>query len=225
MVAALDFAIENDMLPPVWMILDELNITDPDFAQGAARRTTPIPPPPPRLIENYFELFTVYEEIPAGLPGPVAFNPSHTNPAGYDAMSGVDTLEVSQVRIGETEYRIRSLVAGENRVNLIRDERHYALSVRGNSMNEAGIDDGNLVVIRSQVTAENGDIVAAEIVGVDSSRATLKRYYRRGDEITLQAESTDPEFVNREWTFSPDSENTEDGFFIRGVAVAVLKSI
>ncbi len=61
---------------------------------------------------------------------------------------------------------------------------HYALEVKGDSMIEAGINDGDIVVIREQPTAENGDIVVAL---VDDQEATLKRFRRRGGMIALEA--------------------------------------
>ena len=63
-------------------------------------------------------------------------------------------------------------------------EHHYALEVQGDSMIEAGINDGDVVVIREQDTAENGDIIVAL---VDGHEATLKRYRRRGGMIALEA--------------------------------------
>ncbi|MGP9804211.1 transcriptional repressor LexA [Paracoccus sp. NSM] len=63
-------------------------------------------------------------------------------------------------------------------------EHHYALEVTGDSMIEAGINDGDVVVIREQDTAENGDIVVAL---VDGQEATLKRYRRKGSMIALEA--------------------------------------
>ena len=63
-------------------------------------------------------------------------------------------------------------------------EHHYALEVQGDSMIEAGINDGDVVVIREQDTAENGDIIVAL---VDGNEATLKRYRRRGGMIALEA--------------------------------------
>lgn len=61
---------------------------------------------------------------------------------------------------------------------------HYALEVRGDSMIEAGINDGDIVVIREQTTADNGDIVVALVEGHE---ATLKRYRRRNGMIALEA--------------------------------------
>ncbi|SOC14616.1 transcriptional repressor LexA [Rhodobacter maris] len=61
---------------------------------------------------------------------------------------------------------------------------HYALEVKGDSMIEAGINDGDIVVIRSQGTAESGEIVVALI---EDHEATLKRYFRRSGMIALEA--------------------------------------
>jgi repressor LexA len=62
--------------------------------------------------------------------------------------------------------------------------QHYALEVKGDSMIEAGINDGDIVVIREQDTAENGDIVVAL---VEDAEATLKRFRRKGGMIALEA--------------------------------------
>ncbi len=62
--------------------------------------------------------------------------------------------------------------------------RHYALEVKGDSMIEAGINDGDVVVIQEQPTAQNGDIVVALIEGEE---ATLKTFRRRGSTIALEA--------------------------------------
>jgi repressor LexA len=61
---------------------------------------------------------------------------------------------------------------------------HYALEVKGDSMIEAGINDGDIVVIRETSTANNGDIVVALVEGQE---ATLKRYRRNGSTIALEA--------------------------------------
>lgn len=62
--------------------------------------------------------------------------------------------------------------------------QHYALEVKGDSMIEAGINDGDIVVIREQNTADNGDIVVAL---VEDAEATLKRFRRKGSMIALEA--------------------------------------
>jgi len=65
----------------------------------------------------------------------------------------------------------------------------YALQVKGKSMIEDLIDDGDLVVIRPQDTANNGDIVVALLMSQGPSTegvATLKRIYRERDQIRLQ---------------------------------------
>lgn len=61
---------------------------------------------------------------------------------------------------------------------------HYALEVRGDSMIEAGILDGDTVIIRNGSTASPGDIVVAL---VDDEEATLKRFRRKGASIALEA--------------------------------------
>jgi repressor LexA len=65
----------------------------------------------------------------------------------------------------------------------------YALQVKGKSMIEDLIDDGDLVVIRPQETAENGDIVVAVMLSQAASNegvATLKRLYRERGRVRLQ---------------------------------------
>jgi repressor LexA len=61
---------------------------------------------------------------------------------------------------------------------------HYALEVTGDSMINAGILDGDTVIIQQGETASSGDIVVAL---VDDAEATLKRLRRRGDSIALEA--------------------------------------
>lgn len=61
---------------------------------------------------------------------------------------------------------------------------HYALEVQGDSMIEAGINDGDVVVIRETSVADDGDIVVAL---VQDSEATLKRFRRSGTSIALEA--------------------------------------
>jgi repressor LexA len=65
------------------------------------------------------------------------------------------------------------------------DDGAYLLRVRGDSMKNAGIIEGDLVVVRPQDTADDGDVVVA-LVGEE---ATVKRFYREADHIRLQPEN------------------------------------
>ena len=61
---------------------------------------------------------------------------------------------------------------------------HYALEVKGDSMIDAGINDGDVVVIRETNKAETGEIVVALVEGQE---ATLKRFRQNGNAIALEA--------------------------------------
>ena len=74
--------------------------------------------------------------------------------------------------------------------DLLSAGEHFALEVRGDSMIEAGILDGDLVLIRRGETADTGDIVVALI---DEEEATLKRFRRRGASIALEPANTSHE--------------------------------
>ena len=81
--------------------------------------------------------------------------------------------------------------------DLLSTGEHFALEVRGDSMIEAGIHDGDIVIIRRCDTAENGDIVVAL---VEDEEATLKRLRKRGSAIALEA--ANPNYETR--IFGPD---------------------
>jgi repressor LexA len=69
------------------------------------------------------------------------------------------------------------------------DAPHFALRVAGDSMIEAGILDGDVVVVRSQDAADDGDIVAAVLPGPAEDEATVKRLGHRGDRVILIPEN------------------------------------
>ena len=81
--------------------------------------------------------------------------------------------------------------------DLLTNGEHFALEVRGDSMIDAGIHDGDTVIIRRCDTAENGDIVVAL---VEKEEATLKRLRKKGTTIALEA--ANPEHKTR--IFGPD---------------------
>ncbi len=76
--------------------------------------------------------------------------------------------------------------------SMIGGGKHYALEVKGDSMIDAGINNGDIVVIKEQDTADNGDIVVALVEGQE---ATLKRLRKRGGTIALEA--ANPAFETR----------------------------
>ena len=69
--------------------------------------------------------------------------------------------------------------------DLYNSDTHRGLLVKGNSMVEAHILDGDIAVIRLQETCNDGEIVAAEVDG----EATLKRFFRRKDHVLLKPEN------------------------------------
>ena len=63
---------------------------------------------------------------------------------------------------------------------------HFVLQVKGTSMEEDGILDGDFVVVRKQLTAENGETVVALI----NNEATVKKYYKRKNHVELRPAHT-----------------------------------
>jgi repressor LexA len=81
--------------------------------------------------------------------------------------------------------------------DLIGKGEHFALEVNGDSMIDAGINDGDIVIVRRCDTAENGDIIVAL---VENEEATLKRLRKKGASIALEA--ANPAYETR--IFGPD---------------------
>jgi repressor LexA len=94
---------------------------------------------------------------------------------------------------------------------LARGNETFALKVKGDSMIEDGIMEGDLVIIRQQQTAKDGDIVCALI----GDEATLKKFYRKGNEISLKSSNKiyDPIIVS------------EGNFRILGKATGVVRKL
>ncbi len=119
---------------------------------------------------------------------------------------------VGRVRAGVpllAEENIEGSLAVANEI--ARGKETFALKVKGDSMIEDGILDGDHVVIRRQESAENGDIVCALI----GDEATLKRFYRKGNEVTLKP-------ANRK--YEPIIV-TKGEFRVLGKAVGVIRKL
>lgn len=72
---------------------------------------------------------------------------------------------------------------------MLGEGEFFALIASGNSMIEAGINKGDVVIIRRQSTAENGQIVAAMITNDYEATATLKRFYKENHHYRLHPEN------------------------------------
>lgn len=93
---------------------------------------------------------------------------------------------------------------------LCRSGRHYVLKVKGDSMINEGIFDGDFVIIREQPTAEQGDTVVAIING---NEATLKKFYFNTDLFTLKSANPNvPSIVTQELA-------------IRGRVVSIIRNL
>lgn len=88
---------------------------------------------------------------------------------------------------------------------------HYALEVKGDSMIDAGINDGDTVIIRESQTADNGEIVVAL---VQDQEATLKRFHHNGTSIALEA--ANPAYETRVYP--------EDQVKVQGCLVGLIRS-
>ncbi|MBN2847727.1 MAG: transcriptional repressor LexA [Coriobacteriia bacterium] len=91
-------------------------------------------------------------------------------------------------------------------------EETFILRVKGESMIEAGILDGDFVVVRQQQTASNGDIVVAML----DDEATVKRFYREGARVRLQPENA---------SMDPIYADGDTDFAILGKVVALFRRI
>mgnify|MGYP005995391099 CR=1 FL=1 len=114
---------------------------------------------------------------------PDASRPANTEPM---LMTAVELPVMGRIAAGvpiEAISQVSHQVAVPNQM-LSASGEHYALEVKGDSMIEAGINDGDIVVIRETSTADNGDIVVAL---VEDHEATLKRFLRHGQSIALEA--------------------------------------
>ena len=109
---------------------------------------------------------------------------------------------MGRIAAGEP-LRVFTDVDPEDTIELTRDlvpaeKNMFALKVQGDSMIDALINDGDIVVMRHAETANNGDMVAAWLA--DEEETTLKRFYNEGDRIRLQPENKtmEPIYANPE---------------------------
>jgi repressor LexA len=133
-------------------------------------------------------------------------------------------IQIEGVRSGGATLPLMGLVAAgpaieavpqEDRIDLSElfgGKEHYALQVRGQSMIEDHIADGDLVIIRKQETAENGERVVAMI----DHEVTLKRFYKKKDNIRLEPCNS---------TMAPINIEPGKDVKILGVLVGVVRKV
>lgn len=139
-------------------------------------------------------------------PQPVAALPVGTVTAMELPMMGKIAAGVPIEAISEMSHTVSvpsGMIAGSG--------EHYALEVKGDSMIDAGINDGDVVVIRETSVADNGDIVVAL---VDDHEATLKTFKRSGTSIALEA--ANPAYETR--VFPSDKVK------VQGVLVGLIRT-
>lgn len=158
-----------------------------------------------RMPEALVPRLAARSEKPAARSGAGRFSPSVIR--GSFAMTGA----AAAAPRGSVSLPLYGRIAAGTPIEALRDQsnfiempaallgkgEHYALDVAGDSMVEAGIADGDTVIIQRCDTADNGSIVVAL---VDDEEATLKRLRRRGKSVAL--ESANPAFETR--IFGPD---------------------
>lgn len=157
------------------------------------------------------EVIRLPDSIAPGLGGPRKFSPSviegslgkrpepaPARQANNDDAAGISIPVMGRIAAGvpidAIQHQTHSVAVPPD---MLSGGEHFALEVRGDSMIEAGILDGDTVVIRSTSTASPGEIVVAL---VDDEEATLKRFRRKGASIALEA--ANPAYETR--IFGPD---------------------
>lgn len=112
----------------------------------------------------------------------------YNQPRALTTKENEQTVEIPLVGTIAAGQPIEAIEVPDEIINLPRNEitrtgKYYALRVAGNSMIDEGIFDGDIVVIKKQETADNGQTVVAII---DENSATLKKFYRENGKIRLQ---------------------------------------
>lgn len=139
----------------------------------------------------------------------------HNQPRAVAPIKEKQTIEIPVIGAIAAGQPIETIEIPDETVTITRDEigkqgKHYVLRVQGNSMIKEGIFDGDMVVIRQQETADNGQMVVAVI---DDNKATLKKLYRENGSFRLQPANP---------ILSPIFRDEVE---IRGVVVKIIRNL
>ena len=135
-----------------------------------------------------------WRELGADEPGSMEPSVSASREHNTFGSSGTDNMVelplLGRVAAGEPIYADQNIDDSFTLPKqIVGDRGSFMLTVKGDSMIEAGINDGDYVVVREQPTADNGDIVVAMI----DEDATVKTFYREEDRIRLQPQNSSME--------------------------------
>ena len=163
----------------------------------------------PFIVDEYSAAKSIEKERPAvsdkTLPkNCFPYNPTAVRPILGSIPAGYPTLAVQEI-------------IGYASVDVPNPEDCFWLLVKGDSMINAGIQPGDLVLIRTQPTADDGQIVACRVNG---DEATLKRFRRQGDSVMLLPEN--PAYAPR---VVPQSDFDSGYAAIIGVAIQALRTL
>jgi len=126
--------------------------------------------------------------VPSVIEGNLGKGRSPAAEGDYDATRSIAVPVMGRIAAGTPIEAIQTRSSTINvPPDLLSSGEHFALEVRGDSMIEAGILDGDIALIRKSEAADTGDIVVALI---DDEEATLKRFRRRGASIALEPANT-----------------------------------
>lgn len=169
-------------LPHRARALEILKLPDAVLPEGITRRNSKTPSP---------SEFNVVQGDFGHKPAFGGTTDQHAPPADYVADSPVSLPLYGKIAAGTA---IEALSDPTNFVDvppsMLSRGVHFCLEVAGDSMIDAGIHDGDTVLIKESKTAENGAIVVAL---VDDQEVTLKRLRRKGNTVALEAANTDYE--------------------------------
>ena len=123
--------------------------------------------------------------------GYIRLPPKKNQKRGIKVISPVETKRfefplLGRVAAGRPIEAVEEVDVIEVPPSMIRQGDHFVLQVKGDSMKEDGIFDGDFIVIRKQPVAENGEMVVALI----NNEATVKRFYKREQYVELRPAHT-----------------------------------
>jgi hypothetical protein len=193
---------------------------DKAISSAPAKPARPVASPP-KSAKFKFPISTLYSGNLKSIPivGEI--------PAGGFGPSGIDSHILEKLKlepsmdeflIGGESFRLVNLRSSPGVTQLVSSKTYYILKVKGDSMDKALIDPDDYVLLRQQSSADPYDIVAAEVVHIDTE-ATLKLFVHTPNGVELQPRSKNPKHKRIPVSHHPG------GFHIRGIVLGVFKKV